>query len=114
MHRQIVVVPDVEIQHLSRGSVRGKSPLRAEFYRGFHHAQSKLIFTTKHGSAGRGVYLRWKTLLLAIATLPLRLLAPAPRHVARLLGRIWGLCVFQRALHPDHPDHPLHTNARSK
>lgn len=94
--KQIILAPQVSMQHLSRGSVRGNSPLRAEFYRGFHHAQSKLIFTAKHRSAGRTVRLRWKTLLLALATLPPRLLVPVPRHLARLLGRIWGLCVFRR------------------
>ncbi|HVL77453.1 MAG TPA: glycosyltransferase family 2 protein [Noviherbaspirillum sp.] len=95
--RQIIVAPHVTVQHLSRGSVRGNSPLRAEFLRGFHHAQSKLIFTAKHRNAGRTARLRWKTLALALATLPPRLLVPAPRHLARLLGRIWGLCVFKRA-----------------
>ena len=46
--KQIVLVPDVEITHLSRGSVKGPSPLRSEFVRGYHHAQSKLIFEHKH------------------------------------------------------------------
>lgn len=95
-HKEIILAPHVSIQHLSRSSVRGNSPLRAEFYRGFHHAQSKLIFTAKHRNAGRTLRLRWKTLVLALATLPARLLVPAPRHLARLLGRIWGLCVFRR------------------
>jgi N-acetylglucosaminyl-diphospho-decaprenol L-rhamnosyltransferase len=92
--KPIILAPGVSVQHLSRASVRGNSPWRAEFYRGFHHAQSKLIFTTKHRGAGRSHHLRWKTLLLAVATLIPRLLVPAPRHLARLLGRIWGLCVF--------------------
>lgn len=111
LRKQIILVPDVEVQHLSRASVRGNSPLRAEFYRGFHHAQSKLIFTTKHRSVGRSRHLRWKTLLLAIATLVPRLLVPAPRHLARLLGRIWGLWVFERSAEQDGP---LHKNAASK
>ena len=46
--KAIVVAPQVTVTHLSRGSVRGKSPWRAEFYRGYHHAQSKLIFARKH------------------------------------------------------------------
>lgn len=90
--KAILLAPHVTVTHLSRGSVRGNSPLRAEFYRGYHHAQSKLIFTAKHLDAARAARLRRKTLLLAIAALPPRLLAPVPRYVARLLGRICGLC----------------------
>jgi hypothetical protein len=36
--------------------------------------------------------LRWKTLLLALLTLLPRLLLPQPRYLARLVGRIVGLC----------------------
>ncbi len=90
--KAIVVVPQVTVTHLSRGSVRGKSPWRAEFYRGYHHAQSKLIFTRKHLGAAQAARLRRKTLLLALAALLPRLLVPVPRYVARLLGRIRGLC----------------------
>jgi GT2 family glycosyltransferase len=90
----ILLAPQVTVTHLSRVSVRGNSPLRAEFYRGYHHAQSKLIFTAKHLDASRAARLRRKTLLLALAALPPRLLVPVPRYVARLLGRICGLCAF--------------------
>ncbi|RJG02017.1 glycosyltransferase family 2 protein [Noviherbaspirillum sedimenti] len=90
--KAIIVAPHVTVTHLSRGSVRGNSPLRAEFYRGYHHAQSKLIFTEKHLGAAHAARLRRKTLALAVAALLPRLLVPAPRYVARLLGRIRGLC----------------------
>jgi len=93
--KAIVVVPHVSVTHLSRSSVRGNSPLRAEFYRGYHHAQSKLIFTGKHVGARQALQLRRKTLLLALAALAPRLLVPVPRYVARLLGRIQGLRDFQ-------------------
>lgn len=85
----IIVVPDIQLTHLSRGSVKGQQPLRAEFLRGFHHAQSKLLFEQKYGRYAR--WLRWKTLMLALMLLPLRLLFPQPKYVARLLGRIVGL-----------------------
>ena len=89
---QIVVVPDVEITHLSRGSVKGPNPLKSEFIRGYHHAQSKLVFERKYFGAALANSLRCKTLLLALLTLTLRLLLPQPRYLARLLGRIVGLC----------------------
>ena len=90
--QQIVVVPDVEITHLSRGSVKGPNPLKSEFIRGYHHAQSKLVFQRKYFGVALAARLRWKTLLLALLTLTLRLLLPQPRYLARLLGRIVGLC----------------------
>lgn len=90
-HAGIVLVPDVTIAHLSRGSVRGRSPLRSEFLRGYHHAQSKLVFERKYFGDPQAARLRWKTLGLAILTLVPRLLLPQPRYLARLVGRILGL-----------------------
>ena len=87
----IVLVPDVAIAHLSRGSVKGRSPLRSEFLRGYHHAQSKLVFERKYFGEGPTRRLRWRTLALALLTLVPRLLLPQPRYLARLLGRIMGL-----------------------
>lgn len=88
---QIIVVPDMQMTHLSRGSVRGRSPLRSEYIRGYHHAQSKLLFEHKHVSAASARWLRWKTLGLALLTLVPRLLLPQPKYLARLAGRIAGL-----------------------
>ena len=90
--QQIVVVPDMEITHLSRGSVKGPNPLKSEFIRGYHHAQSKLVFEHKYFGTALAARLRWKTLLLALLTLVPRLLLPQPRYLARLTGRIVGLC----------------------
>ena len=90
--QQIVVVPGVEITHLSRGSVKGPSPLKSEFIRGYHHAQSKLVFERKYFGQSHADRLRLKTLLLALVTLVPRLLLPQPRYLARLAGRIAGLC----------------------
>lgn len=89
--KQIIVVPEVEITHLSRGSVKGKNPLKSEFIRGYHHAQSKLVFEHKHVSAQSAAALRRKTLMLALLTLLPRLLLPQPKYLARLVGRIAGL-----------------------
>lgn len=90
--KQIVLVPDVTITHLSRGSVKGPNPLKSEFIRGYHHAQSKLVFETKHFGERHATHLRWKTLGLALLTMLARLLFPQPRYLARLVGRIVGLC----------------------
>lgn len=85
----MVIVPEIRLKHLSRGSVKGKTPLRSEFLRGFHHAQSKLLFEQKHRR--NSTFLRWKTLGFALMLLPIRLLLPQPKYIARLLGRIAGL-----------------------
>jgi N-acetylglucosaminyl-diphospho-decaprenol L-rhamnosyltransferase len=87
----IVVVPDIQLTHASRGSVRGKYPLQAEYGRGFHHAQSKILFAKKHVNAQAASQLRFRTLWLALLSLPLRLLLPVPKHVARHWGRVMGL-----------------------
>ena len=95
LRKPIVVIPGITMMHLSRSSVRGVSPLKGEYLRGYHHAQSKLMYETKHLST-KGVFqLRWQTLLLALANLIPRLLFPQPRYLARLWGRIWGLVFFK-------------------
>ncbi|CAL60675.1 putative glycosyl transferase [Herminiimonas arsenicoxydans] len=93
--KQIIVAPQVSVTHLSRGSVKGPSPWRAEFGRGYHHAQSKLIFTRKHFGVEHVAALRWKTMGLALLNLLPRLLLPFPRYLARLLGRICGLFQYK-------------------
>ena len=92
--RGIVLVPEVSIAHLSRGSVKGRSPLRSEYLRGYHHAQSKIIFERKYFGGDAAKRLREKTWALAMLALVLRLLVPQPRYVARLLGRVVGLVRF--------------------
>ena len=89
---QIVLVPHVEITHLSRGSVKGPNPLKSEFIRGYHHAQSKLVFERKYFGAKHARRLRISTLALALLALAPRLLLLQPRYLARLVGRIAGLC----------------------
>lgn len=96
MHnKQIVLMPNIEITHLSRGSVKGPNPLKSEFIRGYHHAQSKLIFETKHFGMHNAGQLQRKTLMLALLTLLPRLLLPQPKYIARLVGRIAGLLRYK-------------------
>jgi GT2 family glycosyltransferase len=89
--KQIILDPSLEVIHYSRGSVKGGNPLKHEFIRGFHHAQSKLLFEKKYFGESRYQQLKIKTLILAILNLIPRLLIPYPRYLARLIGRIVGL-----------------------
>lgn len=89
--RGIVVLPHILWLHASRGSVRGNHPLRNEYGRGYHHAQSKVLFASKHMNHKVAQQLRLRTLWLAILSFPIRLLLPVPKHVARHWGRIVGL-----------------------
>lgn len=87
----IILNPEVKLMHSSRGSVRGKHPLKSEFIRGFHHAQSKIYYLRKYTSNKNANYRRLITLIYAITSLPLRVIAFSPKLIARLLGRIIGL-----------------------
>lgn len=87
----MVLVPQCRAVHRSRGSTRGSTPWRNEYRRGFHHAQSKLIFTAKHRSAHEAVAMRRRLLFSTSLALPLRTLLFAPRLIARMAGRWMGL-----------------------
>jgi N-acetylglucosaminyl-diphospho-decaprenol L-rhamnosyltransferase len=89
--RPIIVVPAVRAVHRSRGSARGDRPWRHEYVRGYHHAQSKLIFAAKHGSVALATGERRRLLRLTLLALPLRVLAFSPRLIARMWGRLQGL-----------------------
>jgi len=95
-HRQAMIInPQVTATHHSRGSVRGRSPLRSEYIRGYHHAQSKLIYAGKYGSLSAARQQHRKLLWQTALALFVRLLAPSPRHVARMIGRMAGLWSHQ-------------------
>lgn len=89
--RPIVVWPSVAAVHRSRGSVKGKRPWKSEYLRGYHHAQSKLIYAAKHRSVAAAQGLRWSVLLGTTLVLPLRVIAFSPKLVARMAGRWMGL-----------------------
>lgn len=94
LRKAILLFPDVQLVHASRGSVRGESPWRSEYWRGFHHARSKVRFAGKYETPAAAERLRRRVLMLALLAMPARLLLPAPRQVARLAGRIAGLWRF--------------------
>jgi N-acetylglucosaminyl-diphospho-decaprenol L-rhamnosyltransferase len=89
--KAMLLVPEVQLVHASRGSVRGRRPWHAEYLRGYHHAQSKVRYAAKYEGLAVAARLRRKVLLAAILGFPLRLLLPSPRQVARLAGRVAGL-----------------------
>lgn len=93
--RPMVIDPALRAVHRSRGSVRGKHPWRSEYLRGYHHAQSKLIFARKHLPPGHDQRLRSKLIVTTLLSLPLRLLLISPRLSARMLGRLRGACEWK-------------------
>ena len=87
----MVLCPQVKVLHRSRGSVRGRSPLRSEYLRGYHHAQSKLIFLNKHESLQAAQRLQRQLIWTTALALPLRVILFSPKLVARMWGRWRGL-----------------------
>lgn len=87
----LIIEPGATAVHLARRSVKGDAPLRAEFLRGYHHAQSKLTYAAKHGGAGEADRLQRRLLLQTVFGLPLRVIVFSPRMIARMLGRLRGL-----------------------
>lgn len=87
----IVLCPQVRVLHRSRGSVRGRSPWRSEYLRGYHHAQSKLIFLSKHESLQAAKHLHRRLIWMTALALPLRVVLFSPKLVARMWGRWRGL-----------------------
>lgn len=93
----ILLDPQAQVTHFSRGSVKTSSPLRSEYFRFKHHTYSKFLFDKKHnpsfsnqGHTSKLVKL-W---FLAMLALPFRLLIPSKKYsiyLGRILGRISGL-----------------------
>ena len=88
--RPMVLDPGVNAIHRSRGSVKGRSPWRSEYTRGFHHAQSKLIFARKHQSLEVARRKQRSLILQTTLALPLRLIMFSPKLLTRMLGRWMG------------------------
>ncbi len=88
---QILVLPEVRITHLSRGSVKGKTPWRSEYWRGFHHAQSKIIFIDKHAGRTKALQARRRLMASSCANVLARTVLLSPKHLARAFGRLRGV-----------------------
>ncbi|TAG27227.1 MAG: glycosyltransferase family 2 protein [Burkholderiales bacterium] len=102
--RSILLTPEAQAVHASRSSVKDGFPWRSEYIRGFHHAQSKLIFEAKHGSRSVVQGLRLRVLILAMLSLPLRILWPQPRYLVRLSGRIGGMLAWSSKATPSNTE----------
>jgi N-acetylglucosaminyl-diphospho-decaprenol L-rhamnosyltransferase len=88
--RQMVLDPGVKAIHRSRGSVKGRSPWRNEYTRGFHHAQSKLIFARKYQSLEAAQRKQQSLIIQTTLALPFRLIMFSPKLLTRMLGRWMG------------------------
>ena len=86
----MLLVPEVQVVHRSRGSVKSGSPWRSEYGRGYHHAQSKLIFAAKHQGLDAARALRTRLVWQTLLALPLRMVAFSPRLTGRMWGRLRG------------------------
>lgn len=96
--RQAMIIdPGATAIHRSRGSVRGRSPLRSEYIRGYHHAQSKLIYACKYQDMPTARRQQRKLLWQTALALLVRMMVPSPRYVARMIGRMVGLSQFKCA-----------------
>lgn len=91
----LIIDPGATATHLSRRSVKGNAPLRGEYWRGYHHAQSKLIYTAKYNGPAAAPRLRRRLIWQTAAALPLRALAFSPRLLARMWGRMRGVIDWQ-------------------
>ena len=91
----MVIVPQVQALHRSRGSVKGKSPWRSEYWRGYHHAQSKITFVAKHFGGHEASKKRHRLIGVTTLALCIRVLLPSPKHIARMVGRFRGLINYQ-------------------
>lgn len=87
----MIIDPEVQALHRSRGSVKGKAPYKSEYLRGFHHAQSKLIFAAKHQSLPLAQQMKRQLLWQTALALPLRTVLFSPKLIARMWGRLQGV-----------------------
>jgi GT2 family glycosyltransferase len=90
----VVLVPEVQAVHSSRGSVKGKVPLKSEYIRGYYHAQSKLTFEKKHGTLRMALQQRRQLLATTSLALFFRVLLVSPKRLARMWGRWRGLMAW--------------------
>jgi N-acetylglucosaminyl-diphospho-decaprenol L-rhamnosyltransferase len=90
-HQEVVIEPRSTAVHVNRGSVRGSSPWRTEWGRGFHHSRSKILFQCKHKGLKLAQQTRRLALMLGVVEVMLRLLLLRPYLIARSAGRLAGM-----------------------
>jgi N-acetylglucosaminyl-diphospho-decaprenol L-rhamnosyltransferase len=89
--QEVLIDPAAVAQHANRGSVKGRSVVRTEWGRGYHHSRSKLLFMRKHHGGGVAQRTRQQALWRGGLELLLRLLTLQPRLIARSAGRWAGM-----------------------
>ena len=94
----IILSPQIQARHVSRSSVKSKNVVRQEYWRGYHHAQSKLLITEKYQSADAMRHLRRVKISTGILLVLLRTLTLNPRLGARMAGRVVGLTQYKTKL----------------
>jgi GT2 family glycosyltransferase len=87
----LIVEPAARVAHRSRGSVAGPQRVAAEYTRGFHHIQSKLLFSRKHMGRETPAWRRAAYGVVAIAETALRLALLDTKRAARVWGRAVGV-----------------------
>ena len=91
-HELVLIEPAATAVHANRGSVRGKSPLRSEWLRGYHHSRSKIRFQSLYQGASVALAVRRKAMALGVLEVLARVALLNPRLLARSAGRWWGMC----------------------
>ena len=89
--KAIILTPHVQITHSSRGSVKTNNVIKQEFWRGYHHAQSKVLIAYKYQGAKRAAQVRWKTFFSGVVMFLVRILTLNFRLAGRMAGRIVGM-----------------------
>ncbi|MGL4766696.1 MAG: glycosyltransferase [Formosimonas sp.] len=87
----VIIAPHIHAQHASRNSVRTRHPVKQEYWRGYHHAQSKLLITEKYKNAQAARRLRVVKISTAVLAVVLRIITLNPRLCARMVGRVVGM-----------------------
>ena len=89
--KNIIVAPHIQIEHSSRGSVKTNNVVKQEFWRGFHHAQSKVLIAHKYQGESAARKTRIKTFWSGLVMTVLRILTLNPRMAGRMAGRMMGM-----------------------
>ena len=89
--KSIILAPQVHIQHSSRGSVKTQNVVKQEFWRGYHHAQSKVIVARKYQGEQVARSVRYKTLVSGMVMCVVRILSLNFRLAGRMAGRVMGM-----------------------
>lgn len=87
---ELILTPQAQVTHLSRGSSSGKARFKAEYLRGYHHIQSKFLFDFKHQGEQVSRARRWRYCMTAVLEIMLRALVLDLVRATRVLGRAAG------------------------